>query len=143
MPNAGEIILAADVPDTWTDWTPDVDATTTNPSLGNATLVGRYIQVGKLVHFMGKVTWGSTTTDGTGNYLFSVPVLAAASNQYTVTGIAQTGTTRHVCIGYFTNTSQIALQQCNPATPTLVSATSPFAPATGDFYVWSGTYEAA
>jgi hypothetical protein len=60
----------------WTEYTPAWSSSGTQPSLGNGTLTGRYTQTGKTV--TGIVEWqaGSTTTYGTGNWLFSVPVTA-------------------------------------------------------------------
>jgi hypothetical protein len=49
----------------------------TNPVIGNGTITGRFIQLGKWVFFNVAVQSGSTTTFGTGNYLFSLPVTAS------------------------------------------------------------------
>lgn len=62
--------------DAWTSygsgasWT----ATGSNPSLGNGTWDGRYIQAGKLVVCSIVLTAGSTTTYGTGTYHLALPV---------------------------------------------------------------------
>src|SRR5215471_2626881 len=49
----------------------------TAPVLGNGTLTGSYIQVGKLVLATTKLTIGSTSTLGTGTYYMSLPVQSA------------------------------------------------------------------
>lgn len=56
----------------WTSWTP----TWTNVTIGNAVVVGSYIQVGKLVIARLSVVWGNTTS-ASGNTRFSLPVTAA------------------------------------------------------------------
>ena len=64
----------------WQAYTVSWTATTTNPSIGNGTLVGRYTQIGKTI--MGNILLicGSTTTFGSGNWRFSLPKISASSN---------------------------------------------------------------
>lgn len=59
----------------WKTYTP-VWAGTSNPSLGNGSIEGRYSQNGKTVDFSIVLTVGSTTTRGSGNWTFSLPVNA-------------------------------------------------------------------
>ncbi|MDG9717394.1 hypothetical protein [Streptomyces sp. DH24] len=61
----------------WTAYTPAWTASSSNPSLGNATLTGRYMKIGRTVLCHINLTTGSTTTYGTGNYSFSLPAQAA------------------------------------------------------------------
>lgn len=58
---------------TWTGYTPTLTATTTNPTIGNGSIIGRYKQYGKLVVFDIEFVFGSTSTAGSGNYSFSLP----------------------------------------------------------------------
>jgi hypothetical protein len=46
------------------------------PSIGNGTLTGRYIQIGKTVHVNISLTFGSTTNGGSTEYSFTLPVAA-------------------------------------------------------------------
>jgi hypothetical protein len=71
---------------TWQTYTPAWTATTTNPALGNGTLTGRYSLTGNTVTWVIELLCGSTTTYGTGTYLFSTPtdMLAAGG------GVART-----------------------------------------------------
>ena len=64
----------------WQAYTVSWTATTTNPSIGNGTLVGRYTQIGKTI--MGNILLicGSTTTFGSGYWIFSLPKVSASSN---------------------------------------------------------------
>lgn len=66
----------------WTAYTPTWTATTTNPAIGNGTIVGAYVQIGKTVHARVTITMGSTTTYGTGNWMISLPVAAKASIRF-------------------------------------------------------------
>ncbi|MCM8548880.1 hypothetical protein [Streptomyces sp. STCH 565 A] len=68
---------ATDAGTAWTSYTPTWTASTTNPNLGNGTLVGRYHKVGRTVHLHINLTAGSTTTYGSGTYSFALPVQAA------------------------------------------------------------------
>ncbi|SED27286.1 hypothetical protein SAMN05216532_4024 [Streptomyces sp. 2231.1] len=69
----------------WTVYTPTWTASTTNPSLGNGSITGRYMKIGRSVFVHIQLTMGSTTTFGSGNYNFSLPFAAAS------TGIADLG----------------------------------------------------
>lgn len=72
---AGLIATAADT--AWTAYTPTWIASTTAPSIGNGTLIGRYQRVGRTVSLVIDLTAGSTTTFGGGNYSFTLPFVSA------------------------------------------------------------------
>ncbi|MEU9793838.1 hypothetical protein AB0E27_24955 [Streptomyces sparsogenes] len=61
----------------WTTYTPTWTASTTNPVLGNGTLIGRYLKVGRTVTCHINLITGSTTTYGSGIYSFSLPFTSA------------------------------------------------------------------
>jgi hypothetical protein len=63
----------------WTAYTPTWTAATTNPSIGNGTLAGRYRKVGRTVQFTFELNFGSTTNVGSGAYSFGLPVAAVGS----------------------------------------------------------------
>ncbi len=69
--------LAATAGTSWTSYTPTWTASTTNPGIGNGTLVGRYQKIGRTVNLHINLTAGSTTTYGSGTYAFTLPVQAA------------------------------------------------------------------
>jgi len=60
---------------TWTSWTPTLSGGFSN---GNATTVGRYLKVGKMVFYWGAITFGTTTVKGAIMKL-SVPVPATSA----------------------------------------------------------------
>ncbi|MFF9285387.1 hypothetical protein [Streptomyces griseosporeus] len=60
----------------WSSYTPTWTAST-NPAIGNGTIVGRYMKIGRTVIGHINITAGSTTTFGSGAYNFSLPVAAA------------------------------------------------------------------
>lgn len=70
----------------WQTYTPSWTATTTNPVIGNGTLTGRYVRMfGRtyVVHI--RMVAGSTTTFGSGIWIFSAPsgLSGAASTHWT------------------------------------------------------------
>lgn len=72
----------------WTSYAAVWGAATTNPVLGNGTLVSRYKQFGKTVHVNITLTAGSTTTFGSGAYTFTLP-FTSGNFGITVEGTAQ------------------------------------------------------
>ncbi|WP_371624040.1 hypothetical protein OG245_15115 [Streptomyces sp. NBC_01116] len=86
----GEVVSAAimnqevrdqwnSVLDAWTSYTPTWTSSGTNPALGNGTITGRYMKVGRTCTVSFLLTTGSTTTYGTGTYLIGLPFPAAAT----------------------------------------------------------------
>ncbi|EGX60086.1 hypothetical protein SZN_09196 [Streptomyces zinciresistens K42] len=61
----------------WTPYTPAWTSTGTAPSLGNGTIIGRYMKIGRTVICHINMTTGSTSTYGSGDYNWSLPVQAA------------------------------------------------------------------
>lgn len=74
------VVITGD-PGAWTSYTPTWTAATTNPVLGNGTLVGRYMRSGRTITFDINLIPGTTTTFGSGNYAFAIPVPAANAGE--------------------------------------------------------------
>lgn len=130
--------------DAWTAYTPTWAAATTNPTLGNGTLTGHYIQAGKLILFRISLTFGSTTTVGSGLYSFSLPVNANKFGHVTAgTGIAYdtSANTRAFALVRIPTTSTCDLWRVS--TEAVMTHAVPFAWANGDVISLHGTYEAA
>lgn len=132
--------------DPWTAYTPTWTALTTNPSVGNGTLGGAYMKVGRFVHFRIKLTTGSTTTYGSGAYRFALPtaITSAYYIQYAPLGGAMlrddsvsTKYLRHATAG---STSTVAILD-DAGVDT--APTVPFTFAVGDTIVLQGFYESA
>ena len=64
----------------WTTFTPIWTSSGTQPSLGNGTLTGRYVNLGATIIGEIRLLFGSTTTRGTGAYRFSLPAVGVAEN---------------------------------------------------------------
>lgn len=121
----------------WTAYTP----TLTNITLGNGTVSGRYLQIGKNLYFTAQVTFGTTTTMGAGPIL-GLPVTVLTGTHYAVAGYAfnnvnggnyQVG---GVCASGTTNCILLAGTGS-------VGATVPFTWGVSDQVLVSGVYESA
>ena len=64
-----------------TSYTPSWTAATTNPVIGNGSIIGLYSQINKMVYFKVVITFGTTTTFGTGAYSLTLPVAAAGTGR--------------------------------------------------------------
>ncbi|MGW2226788.1 hypothetical protein [Streptomyces formicae] len=73
----------------WSTWSPTWFAEGgAAPTLGNGTLAGRYMKVGRTVDWVMQLTWGSTTAPGGGggseNWMFVLPAPPASGFTYRV-----------------------------------------------------------
>lgn len=65
----------------WDDYTPTWTAATTPPAIGNGTLTGKYLRIGKLIIVRITIVAGATTTQGTGGQSIALPVAAHATGE--------------------------------------------------------------
>lgn len=149
---AGEVVTAAllnthlrdnllAIGDSWSSYAVSWTAVTTNPSIGNGTLSGKYLQIGKLVIGSIDLAPGSTTTYGTGQWRFSIPITAADASM-------AVGSIRLFDTSGSSNQSgvfwQVSTTTVGPLTPSgQVSATFPFTWADGDRLAGTFIYQAA
>lgn len=128
--------------DQWTPYTPTWTGGT--PAIGNGTLAGAYIQIGKFVVFRINMVAGSTTTFGSGAWTIGLPVSSNVATGQRVGGATlndSSATTNRMGRSVYTNGVQgVAL--VDEATTRVGSAT-PFAWATGDQWTVEGVYEAS
>jgi len=59
--------------DAWTSYAPTWTSSGTPPTIGNGAVSGAYRKEGRTVHFRVRVIAGSTTTFGTGTWIFTTP----------------------------------------------------------------------
>lgn len=133
-------------------YTPAWTAVTSNPSLGNGAVVGRYKQFGKTVQVYARLTTGSTSGYGSGGWRLSLPT--AAGTPSTVTdhrihaqyfdasaGVYYPGQCQVSDSGYV-NLQHFAVTGSNIRTVN-ADSTGPFTWATGDIIYVFGMYEVA
>lgn len=136
------------ITDAWISYTPSWTASGSAPSLGNGTISGRYKVVGKTIFVSVKLVTGSTTTYGSGDWRFSLPVTAYSADSIQMScsmldnGINwYQGTVNGTYSGLTDRTSII----CDTAgvNAAAVTATTPFTWGAGDSLIFNGSYEAA
>lgn len=129
----------------WTAYTPTWTGTGTNPALGNGTLTGRYVQIGKTVIGYVRLVMGSTTTFGSAGWILSVPVAAALSNQLRFSAFFLDATAGEFKgLARVNSTTSVTLfSGGEAAVAQLVTSTNPFTWATNDEVLINFTYEGA
>lgn len=129
----------------WKAWTP----TWTNLTVGSGTVVARYVQVGKTVHYYLQFTFGAGSS--VGDTIFSLPVTAASTVATTsIIGMAHISDTGTINLRGFAwlNSSTTGRLFAELASGTYVglavlSSTVPMTWANTDFFIITGSYEAA
>jgi len=127
----------------WTTFTPTWTASV-NPAIGNGTLTGKYVQVGKTVHFAIEINMGSTTTYGTGSWNIGLPVTASGTSvrmAFPAIILDNSPAARTLGAGTINTTSDmVVIAEGNTG---ILASTAPITWASGDTLRISGTYEAA
>jgi hypothetical protein len=129
----------------WDSWTPTLSGIT----IGNGTVVAKYIQIGKTVIAAFTFTFGSSSTMGTG--IVSLPVTASAN--YTVTkndlgsAVMDDAGTNYIGIVRLETTTTVrpivGVANATYLSGAGLSSSVPMTWATGDILTWTITYEAA
>lgn len=118
-------------------YTPTWGANVSNPTLGNGSLAGAYLKIGKLVVVSIQLTFGSTTTAGSGVYTFTLPGTAASAGSFWGLALDSGGARNYTTVGYFSDSTHIAgyAEGGN-----FVGNTQPFTWANGDSWQLTGIY---
>ncbi len=149
--------LDAITPDAWKAYTPTLGAAGGTPSVGNGTITAAFQKIGKSVHYRISLTLGSTTSFGSGQITFSLPLamhgvyagaggsnipvgqaryLDAGTNAYNGSIFPASATT----IKPFSFKNDTTTHDLRTAE---VTVTAPFGWGAGDSLHLSGTYETA
>lgn len=137
----------------WTAYTPTWTAATTAPVLGNGTLVGRYLKVGRTVQMTAQLTIGSSSTFGSGNLSLGLPA-AAASISGGSPGLLDVSVSRSVSPNFAIGKAPLSGSATTTGTIWLPSVSTigdwdawtsatPYTLAAGDIVRVYGTYQAA
>ena len=138
----GNAVTAGKLNGAWTSYSTAWTATISNPALGNGSLLSYWARLGNMMAISISLTMGSTTTYGSGAWLFSLPV-ASLSATVTPFGMGEvwgldSGTDFYNGnVGLFTTTT-IFLDSENSW-----FATSPFTWGTNDSLVATGWFPIA
>ena len=135
-----------------TTWTPTLLGSTTNPTIGNSTVIGRYWRTGtNRVDLFAWIKLGSTFTAGSGLYAISLPLAVNSTyNRQAIPlsfydssgpgyyrGIAHAGEDAATGV---TNLSAAKLMYDNGSTHASLSSTAPVVPAQNDIIHIAGFY---
>lgn len=142
-----KVAIGATVLGTYTAYTP----TFTDLTLGNGTVISYYCRVNKLVHYYGRITFGSTTAITATGPQVSLPVnqsLTMPAQQFpmgdTVYLDASTNT-RYIGQATYNNTGSFRLwtlaTQPTYTSQVTISATIPMTWTTSDTISWNISYE--
>lgn len=144
---AGAALTAAQLnlhaPQALTAYTPTWTGSGSNPAIGNGTITGRYQRSGQWVTGWFKITMGSTTTYGSGNWIVGLPLAPHASLPDVAIGTAHALNTgvqnygRILIVGGAANVTAIG------ETGGVVTAASPFSWGAGDVFGGTFAYETA
>jgi hypothetical protein len=130
----------------WTTYTPTWTAPSVNPAIGNGTLQGAYLIVGKTYHFRINVIMGSTTTFGTGRWDFGL------GGSVTSVAVAQTvscylfdnsATVARGVAAWVPGSAAVARPVGHDGTINGISSTVPWTWATSDQVIITGVIEIA
>lgn len=143
----GDMTCANIITGAWTAYTPAWSGTGT--SLGNGTIQGRYMLIGKTCTVNVEMVFGTTSNVGTGVYAWSLPFTAASpassSANYVYSGAARghaanwyTGT---VSVTKGLNTARIFSHNSSPATEWAPTVPVTWAAASTNYIHFTLTYE--
>jgi hypothetical protein len=133
----------------WISYTPAWTASTTNPAIGNGTLLGGYRRIGNQIDFWIQFIAGSTSTFGSGAYYLSLPVATTIESGSYNFGyqviLLDSGTAWYPnYYGIGTSDGQTGkFLILNSSTLAAITPTSPFTWTTGDVIIVQGSYRVA
>lgn len=129
----------------WTTFSPTWTGAGSNPAIGNGTLTGAYLQVGKTLHVRYKMLAGTTTTFGTGQWSLTLPnsLTSIATHAQTMAcHITDAGTARYVAAAIVAG-GATTLQVEYSGASFAVGSTVPMTWATSDQLIITGCIEVA
>jgi len=140
-----DLVSAANADGDLIAYTPTWGSTGTAPAIGNGTIVGAWTQSLNRVHFIAGVTFGSTTTFGTGNYTLTLPIAPLSTLPYwSWIGYALNGGSTYqvtLDVNGGSTTAVLNYQSSTGAAKTRVGATAPVTwSGTGNGFWFSGTF---
>jgi len=138
-------VNAPNISNPWISYTPTWGASGVAPAVNNGSLTGAYRLVGKTLDFRVVLTFGSTTSTGTGNYKFGIspgpsfafPINQPCGSAFVRDASASTNYLRTACT---LNTGEIQLMDAAGA---VVGASTPFVTTTSDEIKITGRIELA
>jgi len=123
----------------WTAWTPTI----TGLTVGNGSVAGRYLKVGRTLQLELNITWGSTTTI-TGPLSTVLPLGLTATAEFDILLRIYSGTANLTLLGLVRIPSTAAILLYGPTSSTngaITAITTTMGQGTGSALSFSGTVE--
>jgi hypothetical protein len=125
---------------TWTSYTPTWTAVTTNPTIGNGSIQGRYMLTTDWCYLWIGVKGGSTTSVGSGQYSLSLPVANVVGwESFVDAQLLDTAVARYPAYGLALSGAS-TMQIYTIAAGAGWGSATPMAFGTGDTAILSGKY---
>jgi hypothetical protein len=87
VPPQGNYVTADLTGPSWVSYTPEFTSTGVTPSVGDGSVTGRWLKIGRLtIAVEVSVAWGAGSNQGTGRYFWSTPFGVAVGSNQTATG---------------------------------------------------------
>jgi hypothetical protein len=137
---AEQVVSASIICGGYKSYTPTVTGSSSDPTLGNGTVSGRWRRIGDWVDGYVELTMGSTTSGGSGNIRISLPTLAAVGEGDQIAGgvlVQDSGTRFYAGVPLIASNVQYVEMYVDQAA---VTFSSPFTYANGDKYRVSFRY---
>ena len=135
-----QMLEIAPVMSAWTDYSSSV--TFTNFTKGSATVAAKYLVIGKLVVFRGRVTLSGSTMSTDPQISLPVPVATGATDTSFGSGIIVDSGTRGYAVSCGINGfARLGFTTADSSGNGTISATAPFTWANNDVFAWTITYE--
>lgn len=120
-------------------------------ALGNAVTAGRWTRMGRTIHFDAHITWGSTSTFGTGSLDVNLPVVkegGSINNRLGTATLRQNGGAGFAgrwSVGGASTVARLSWHRVSAPHVIFDNVTNvnPFTWVAGDIVYWAGFYEAA
>lgn len=126
--------------DAWAAYTVTWTSSGTTPTIGNGSLTGATLQVGKWTRFRILLDWGTTTNAGTGTYVFTLPVNSIATRGTVGTAVCYDGSILYPRLAFCNGASTFVVADM---VPNRISGTVPFSWNSNSELHVVGEYEAA
>jgi hypothetical protein len=122
-------------------YTPTWGSTGTANTLGNGTLTGTWHQFGRLVFYTITLTWGNSTSSGTGVWTFTLPATASLGQAGGSVLMVNAGVQQYAgLLQIVTSGTVIQPVTVDGATPVGLGASAPFAWGAADIMEISGWF---
>lgn len=123
----------------WQPYTPVWATGGTPPAIGNGSITGRYMLVGRTCFFGIVLQSGSTTTFGTAYYTLSLPLAGSGSPMHVFPGMYTNGNKFNPIAGVMLGATTIVMYHLTGND--YISSTNPFAAVANDRIWITGNYE--